>query len=125
MKKKSSETDLDRIDAMCDADIDTSDIPPLAEDFFKKATVWKRERKISITLRVDREVVDWFRSQGKGYQSLMNVALKMYVKEQTARGVHDDSAFDCLREKGLTDQAHARRDSILKRRSVWPWADAA
>lgn len=58
MKKKSSRTDLERIDAMCDSDIDTSDIPELGEDFFRKATVRKRERKVSITLRVDREVVE-------------------------------------------------------------------
>ena len=120
MTKQSSETDLERIDAMCDSDIDTSEIPPLGEDFFKKASVWKRERKISITLRVDREVVEWFKSQGKGYQSLMNVALKAYAKERADSGEHDDTPFDCLREKGLVSQAHAKRDSILKNHLVWP-----
>ncbi|MDR3555136.1 MAG: hypothetical protein P4L55_10315 [Syntrophobacteraceae bacterium] len=44
MKKQSSGTDLQRIDAMRDADIDTSDIPPIGEDFFRKATVRKPEK---------------------------------------------------------------------------------
>ena len=126
MKKQSSGTDLQRIDAMSDADIDTSEIPELGEDFFRKATIWKRERKISITLRVDKEVVEWFKSQGKGYQSLMNAVLKAYAEDQASRGEHDDSRFDCLREKGLTSLAHAKRDNILARHSVWPMAaDAA
>ncbi len=94
MRQKSSGTDLERIDAMGDSDIDTSDIPPLGEDFFNKATLRKPERKISITLRVDREVVAWFKSRGKGYQSLMNAVLKAYAKDQAGRGGHDDSPFD-------------------------------
>ncbi|MHC1729941.1 MAG: BrnA antitoxin family protein [Syntrophobacteraceae bacterium] len=40
------------------------------------------ERKSSITLRVDKEVLEWFRSQGKGYQSRMNAVLKAYMKAQ-------------------------------------------
>ncbi len=126
MKKQSSGTDLQRIDAMCEADIDTSEIPEMGEDFFKKAAIWKRERKISITLRVDKEVVEWFKSQGKGYQSLMNAVLKAYAKDQTDQGPHDDSLFDCLRERGLIPHAHARRDKIVKNHSVWHMdADAA
>ena len=80
--RKSSGTDLQRIDAMRDEDIDTSDIPPLDEEFFKKATIRMPERKSSVTLRVDKEVLEWFKSQGKGYQSRMNAVLKAYVKAQ-------------------------------------------
>jgi len=80
--KKSSSTDLERIDAMRDEDIDTSDIPPLDEEFFKKATIRMPERKSSVTLRVDKEVLEWFRAQGKGYQSRMNAVLKAYMKAQ-------------------------------------------
>lgn len=78
--KKSSGTDLQRLDAMRDEDIDASDIPPLDEEFFEKATIRMPERKSSLTLRVDKEVLDWFKSQGKGYQSRMNAVLKAYMK---------------------------------------------
>ena len=37
---KPSQTDWARVDAMTDEEIDTSDIPPLTDDFFKKAKLW-------------------------------------------------------------------------------------
>ena len=40
------------------------------------------EPKKQITLRVDAEVLAWFRAQGKGYQTLMNAVLKGYVDHQ-------------------------------------------
>ena len=120
MKKLSSETDLQRIDAMCDADIDTSDIPPLGEDFFRRAAIRKREPKISITLRVDKHVLEWFKSTGRGYQSRMNAVLKTYASKQTDRVSHNHSLFECLKQEGLIPQAHIIRDGIIQRRSVWP-----
>jgi uncharacterized protein (DUF4415 family) len=42
------------------------------------------KKKISISLRVDPFVLDWFRKQGKGYQTLMNAVLKQYVDNQLA-----------------------------------------
>lgn len=37
------------------------------------------EPKKPVTLRVDADVLAWFRSQGKGYQTLMNAVLKGYA----------------------------------------------
>jgi uncharacterized protein (DUF4415 family) len=34
--------------------------------------------KESVTLRVDQDVLDWFRKQGKGYQTRMNAVLRAY-----------------------------------------------
>ena len=83
--KKPSETDLERLDAMLDEDIDTSDIPPLDEDFFSRATLRLPERKASVTLRLDKEVLDWFKKQGKGYQTRMNAVLRAYMKAAARR----------------------------------------
>jgi uncharacterized protein (DUF4415 family) len=76
--KKPSETDWDRIDAMRDEDLDTSDIPELDDSFFANAVIRLPEPKASVTLRLDREVLDWFKSQGKGYQTRINAVLKGY-----------------------------------------------
>jgi uncharacterized protein (DUF4415 family) len=38
------------------------------------------ETKNLISLRVDPEVLTWFRSQGKGYQTRMNAVLRAYMK---------------------------------------------
>jgi uncharacterized protein (DUF4415 family) len=38
--------------------------------------------KQAISLRVDSDVLDWFKNRGKGYQSLMNSVLKSYVEHE-------------------------------------------
>ncbi len=83
--KRKSETDWNRLDSMRDEDIDLSDIPEMGEEFFKNTALVMPERKSSVTLRLDREVVEWFKSQGKGYQTRMNAVLKAYVKAHGKR----------------------------------------
>ena len=77
--KKQSKTDWARLKAMSDADIDTSDIPELKDDFFKKAVLWPGTKK-QITLRLDPDVINFFRKQGRGYQSMINAVLRKYVE---------------------------------------------
>jgi uncharacterized protein (DUF4415 family) len=55
------------------------------EEFFKNATLVMPEPKTSVTLRIDREIIEWFKSEGKGYQTRMNAVLKAYVKAQKER----------------------------------------
>jgi len=75
-----SRTDWDRVDAMTDEEIDTSDIPPLDEAFFAAAELRMPQAKPSITIRIDPDVLDWFKSQGKGYQTRINAVLRRYVE---------------------------------------------
>jgi uncharacterized protein (DUF4415 family) len=81
--KNTSLTDWERVDALTDDEIDTSDIPPLDDDFFANAELVMPEPKQVITIRVDKDVLDWFKSQGKGYQSRMNAVLRMYMERQS------------------------------------------
>jgi uncharacterized protein (DUF4415 family) len=69
---------------MRDEDIDTSDIPELDETFFKNAVLRLPQPKASVCLRLDRDVLDWFKAQGKGYQTRMNAVLKAYKEAQSA-----------------------------------------
>jgi uncharacterized protein (DUF4415 family) len=62
--KKPSETDWARIDSMTDEEIDTSDIPPLDDEFFAAAQWRMPERKTTVTLSVDDDVLKWFEAQG-------------------------------------------------------------
>jgi uncharacterized protein (DUF4415 family) len=78
--KKSITSDLKRIDEMKDEDIDYSDSPELDDSFFTQQAIQLPKAKDVITLRVDHEVVEWFKNHGKGYQTKMNAVLKMYVK---------------------------------------------
>ena len=81
---KKSRTDWARIDAMQDDDIDLADIPELDESFFKNAVIRLPGKKVPVTIRLDREVLEWFKAQGKGYQSRINALLKAYKEAHGA-----------------------------------------
>jgi uncharacterized protein (DUF4415 family) len=81
---KKSGTDFKRLDAMTDADIDLSDIPEVTPEMFAKGVVRRGLKPITkqqLTLRLDSDVVEWFRGQGKGYQTKMNALLRAYMEE--------------------------------------------
>lgn len=88
MKKKTvskkSNTNFKRLDAMTDKDIDLSDIPEVTPAMFAKGIVrrgLKPIHKRQMTLRLDGDVIDWFKSQGNGYQTRMNALLRAYMEE--------------------------------------------
>ena len=68
---------------MKDEDIDLSDIPELEDNFFREATLVLPKPKTVVTLRVDADVLQWFKDRGKGYQTLMNAVLKEYSRHST------------------------------------------
>ena len=60
-----SKTDWNRIDAMSDDEIDTSDIPPLTDEFFSKAKLRMTSSSLeTVAIRVDPETLSWFQSKG-------------------------------------------------------------
>jgi uncharacterized protein (DUF4415 family) len=46
-------------------------------------TLPRPQRKGHMTLRIDTDVLDWFRAQGKGYQSRINAILRRYFEQHT------------------------------------------
>ena len=83
---KVSKTDWKRLSAMKDQDIDTSDIPELGDVFFERAEL-RTPPKQAVTIRLDADVLEWFRGQGQGYQTRINQLLRMYMdaKRQKSR----------------------------------------
>lgn len=72
-----------------DEDIDFSDIPELDEEWFKNARlVYPSERKQQITVRLDADLVEWFKAQGRGYQTRMNAVLRAYYEAAKAKEDH-------------------------------------
>lgn len=65
---------------MTDEEIDTSDSPPLDDDFFARAEWRMPEKKRAVTLSVDSEVLKWFEAQGADFQQRVNAALKIYAE---------------------------------------------
>ena len=76
-------TDFKRLRAMRDADIDYSDIPRLDESFWKAATLIMPEPKDRLTIRLDHDVVEWLKKNGRGYQTRINAILRSYMKAQS------------------------------------------
>ncbi len=85
---KKSRTDWKRVDALKDEDIDLSDIPKVSPEMFAKAIVRRGlkpvSRKAQLTLRVDSDVLDWYRRQGHGYQTKINALLRAYMDAHKA-----------------------------------------
>lgn len=65
-----------------DADrvIDYSDIPELDADFWHDATMKLPEPKTGVYIRIDADMLEWFKRQGKGYQTRINAILKSYYE---------------------------------------------
>jgi len=60
--------------------INYSDIPETDENFWKNAEIHLPKRKQVVTMRLDPEVVEWFREKGRGYQTKINAILKSYIE---------------------------------------------
>jgi len=65
---------------MKDEDIDTSEIPELDDSFWAQAEIGSPLRKRLISLRLDTDVIEWFKDQGPNYQTRMNQVLRAYMK---------------------------------------------
>lgn len=76
---KPSKTDFKRLGKLNDEDIDTSDIPELGDDFFKNAELHVPAKQ-AVTIRLDADVLEWFKSQGAGYQTRINQLLRQYMQ---------------------------------------------
>ncbi len=71
--------ELKALAAMTDKDIDLSDIPEQLDWTGAKRGVFYKPIKQQLTLRLDADVVDWFKRQGEGYQTRINAVLRKYV----------------------------------------------
>lgn len=63
-----SETNWAKLDALSESEIDTSDIPPLTEEFFNKSRWWKPVSPLNALVQVDPQTLAWFQSQGDDYE---------------------------------------------------------
>jgi len=82
--------DLPRLRRMSDAQIartSPAELADLPDDFWEDAEVVAPEAKQAISLRVDRDVLEWFRRTGPRYQTRMNAVLRTYMSRMRKRDV--------------------------------------
>jgi uncharacterized protein (DUF4415 family) len=79
----------EKINSMTEEEIEANavsdpDAPTITDEMWDLAyfTLPSGENKDQMTLRLDREVTDYFRKTGKGFQSRMNAVLRNYVERQ-------------------------------------------
>ncbi|MEX1086757.1 MAG: BrnA antitoxin family protein [Steroidobacteraceae bacterium] len=82
---RKSRTDLTRVRALRYGDIvRDGDAPEWTPQMFARAMARKGlkpvPKKSLLSLRVDSDVIDWFKSKGAGYQSRMNALLRAYME---------------------------------------------
>ena len=65
-------------------DLDCSDTSPVDEGFFSEAIKWPGHKR-QITLRLDQDVLAFYKEQGKGYQTIINSVLRKYMEAQKSR----------------------------------------
>jgi len=84
MKKEStamkSKTKWAELKTMKDAEIDVSDVPEINTKMIKTMVVRMPEPKELVSIRIDPDVLAWFRQQGARYQTRINAVLRSYVQ---------------------------------------------
>lgn len=83
-------TDWARVDAMTDEDIvaamrDDPDWQDVIDIDWSKAVAVVPQQKTAISIRLDDDIIDFFKATGKGYQTRINAVLRHYVTEQKNR----------------------------------------
>ncbi len=87
LKRMRSKTDWKRVDTLTDAEIaQAADDDPdasltTAADWTDARVIWPQARE-PVTLRLDKEVLAWFRQHGRGYQTRINAVLRAFVAAQ-------------------------------------------
>ncbi len=100
-------TDWAAVDAKTEADLkrDTESDPAwegIPEDWYKDAVLVMPSRKRLVSLRLDEDVLTWFRGQGRLYQTKMNAVLRAYMKQVQGRDAGDAAQSSGQRRHGGT-----------------------
>jgi uncharacterized protein (DUF4415 family) len=82
-----SRTDLARVRAKTEEDLDRDiasdpDFKDMPRDWYKNAEAVMPTTKKLLSLRLDADVVDWFKQRGPGYQTKMNAVLRAFVQQK-------------------------------------------
>lgn len=83
LKNKEDKTDWERVDAMSQTEVEklaNEEEGVLPEDWESTVMMGLPPAKKDIHIRLDADVLDWFKSYGAGYQTRINAVLRSFVK---------------------------------------------
>lgn len=104
--------ELRRLEKMSDDDIDYSEIPPI------DASAVAKQRATMISLRLEQELLDWFKRGGPGYQTRIRRALREYMRWKTEGHQQVEEIADAVvrRLQADTSKRDRKSPSQLRRR---------
>ena len=85
---RTRKAELEALAALPEGEIDLSDIPEVRDWSGAKRGLFYRPLKKQLTLRLDADVIAWFKGNargGRGYQTDINRALREYVQQRQER----------------------------------------
>ena len=85
LERRKSETDWAALDALTDEQIEESikNDPDWSDDWnWSDAVLVIPPKKKAISIRVDEDVLDYFKKEGAGYQRRMNAVLRSYMQQK-------------------------------------------
>lgn len=84
--KHDAKTNWKKLQQASDSQINYIDNPATTDDFWKDAKLFMPVNKIHLSLRLDEDVVNFFKNQGPKYQTKINAVLKSYAKTHSGKG---------------------------------------
>ena len=87
-KTRKGKTDWNRLEHLGDAEIrkavkaDLDAAPVASSEWFRRAKLLEPHPKTPISMRLDEDIVKWFRARGRGYQTRINAVLRAYVESR-------------------------------------------
>lgn len=89
-KRQRGKTDWARLTSLDDAEIrkavrmDRDAAPIATAEWFRRARVIQPKPKKAVSIRLDEDVLKWFRRHGRGYQTRMNAVLRAFMEAQSS-----------------------------------------
>ena len=96
-RNQKSRTDWAKIEATTGAELEASIAADpddsKGEPDWTEAVMGVPAYKEHINIRIDHDVLEWFRARGRGYQTMMNNVLRAFVQTRRQSGAHDKSVL--------------------------------
>lgn len=84
-------TDWKRLERLRDADIrraaksDPDAAPVASPAWLHRAKLLEPQPKLPVSMRLDEDILKWFRARGRGYQTRINAVLRAYIEAHRSR----------------------------------------
>ena len=113
MKKlasKQRQQQLKAIAVIPDERIDTSDIPELTEEQLRRAVRGQMYRPIKkpVTMRLDTDVIQWLKQEGRGYQTKANALLRREMIRSYREKKRPERADSTENSRGRSQRTRSR-----------------